>query len=74
MYVNEGDRVSKGQTLVTISDPDAEASVRGAQAGLGAAQASYRKAQAGLVSAQARLRQAQANLDSACVRGRPLMK
>lgn len=55
--VSEGERVTRGQVLVTIEDPDAEAAVRTAQANLAQAEANYRRAQADLAAARANLQQ-----------------
>lgn len=72
VYVSEGDRVAKGQILVRLSDPDAEAAVAEAQATLQSAQARLTQAEAERRSQQAQtdrsIQQAEATLSAARAR------
>jgi HlyD family secretion protein len=72
VLVAEGERVTQGQVLVQIDDPDAAAAVRNAQAALAGAFARLRRveAQRRALMAQdtAQIRQARASLDAANAR------
>jgi HlyD family secretion protein len=72
VYVGEGDRVAKGQVLVRLSDPDAEAAVAQAQASLQSAQARLAQAEAERRTQQAQtarsIQQAEALLAAARAR------
>jgi HlyD family secretion protein len=72
VYVSEGDRAVKGQVLVRLSDPDAEASVAQAQASLQSAQARLAQAEAERRTQQAQtarsIQQAEASLAAARAR------
>jgi len=72
VLVDEGQRISAGQVLVLIDDPDAAAAVRTAQANLDAAQARLGQAEAQRTSQAAQdaaqVRQAQAGVDAARAR------
>ncbi|HEV8338855.1 MAG TPA: efflux RND transporter periplasmic adaptor subunit [bacterium] len=72
VLVAEGERVTEGQVLVQIDDPDAAAAVRNAQAALAGAAARLRRveAQRRALTAQdtAQVRQAQASLEAARAR------
>ncbi len=72
VLLNEGDRVTLGQVLAEIDDPDAAAAVRTARANLEAAEARLRQAAATRRSLAAQdaaaTRQAQANLEVARAR------
>ncbi|MGH2453173.1 MAG: efflux RND transporter periplasmic adaptor subunit [bacterium] len=72
VLVAEGERVTQGQVLVQIADPDADAAVRSARAGVAGADARLRQveAQSRATAAQdeAQVRQAQATLDAAAAR------
>jgi HlyD family secretion protein len=72
VYVGEGDRVAKGQVLVRLSDPDAQAAVAQAQASLQSAQARLAQAEAERRTQQAQtarsIQQAEASLAAARAR------
>lgn len=72
VYVSEGDRVAKGQVLVRLSDPDAEAAVAEAAATLQSAQARLTQTEAERRSQQAQtarsIQQAEAALSAARAR------
>ena len=72
VYVNEGDRVTKGQILVRLTDPDSEAAVAEARATLSSAQARLTQTEAQRRAEQAQttrsIQQAAANLAAAQAR------
>ncbi len=72
VYINEGDRVSKGQVLVRLHDPDAAAAVQEARASLQSVQARAVQAEAERRSEQAQtarsIQQAEATLAAARAR------
>jgi len=76
VYVSEGDRVAKGQVLVRLSDPDAEAAVAQAQASLQSAQARLAQAEAERRTQQVQtarsIQQAEASLAGARARLRSM--
>lgn len=72
VYVSEGDRVGKGQVLVRLNDPDAQAAVAQARASLQSAQARLTQAQAERRTQQVQtarsIQQAEASLAAASAR------
>jgi RND family efflux transporter MFP subunit len=63
VLVKEGDHVSAGQALITLSTVDLDAEARSAEAGIVAAKAQVRKAESGLVARRVEMNQKVAEAD-----------